>query len=134
MSTLWHHLQRLPHRDLRAMATRLSLRRSNMNQKEAWTQAIHAFLLSPQAPLRLFSLLSMSAQSALRRLLAVEALPTALFLAEYGPIRRPTPQLPARAKPVTGPTCGPPNDEPTPPGHPDPRHPGAAGRGRICPS
>ncbi|MBI3961038.1 MAG: WYL domain-containing protein [Chloroflexi bacterium] len=89
MPQLLTHLQNMPHRDLRGVATRLALRNANTNDKEGWATAIHRFLLSAHSSQTLSSILSFSALDALRRLLAAGELPAPLFFAEYGPIRRP---------------------------------------------
>lgn len=89
MPALLSHLQRLPHRDLRAVATRLSLRHPGSHSKQEWIDVLHDFLLSDKAINILGSLLSLSAWDALSRLLYAGELPAPLFFAEYGPIRRP---------------------------------------------
>ena len=89
MPALFHHLQHMSHRDLRAVATRLSVRQPGSHSKQAWVEVLHQFLLSDQAIDPLGSLLSLSALNALGRLIAAGELPAALFFAEYGPIRRP---------------------------------------------
>ena len=88
MNLLLDYLGRLPQRDLRAIATRIGVRKADSNRKQAWVLAVHRFQLAPDAPAFMLDLLSPSALEALNRLLGVDALPTALFLAEYGPIRR----------------------------------------------
>lgn len=89
MPALLSHLQDIAHRDLRGMATRLSLRSPGSNKKEAWVEALHYFLLAPHAIASFGPLLSLSAWHAIYRLLAAGELPASLFFAEYGPIRRP---------------------------------------------
>lgn len=88
MNLLLDYLGRLPQRDLRAIATRIGVRKADSNRKQAWVLAVHRFQLAPDAPAFLLGLLSPSALQALNRLLGADALPTALFLAEYGPVRR----------------------------------------------
>ena len=89
MAALLFHLQHTPHRDLRGMTTRLSLRGSGSHKKEAWVESLHQFLLASHSIASFGPLLSRSAWEALHRLLAAGELPAPLFFAEYGPIRRP---------------------------------------------
>jgi len=88
MLTLYQHLLALPAHDVRAVATHLALRQRTQRHKQAWVAAIEdAWQTSAYVQLWL-ARLSPQARAALQRLLQVEQMPAALFLAEYGEIRR----------------------------------------------
>jgi len=88
MPALLDSLQRLPHRDLRAIATRLGVRRRGQNRKAAWVESLAAFWSSPHQANALLATLSPAALRALHRLYQAHALPAPPFLAECGAIRQ----------------------------------------------
>lgn len=89
---LRNHLERVPYKDVRGMATRLGLRLRQQQNKEAWIDRIVSEWSHPQQQLRWLGMLSSSAHRALTRLLAAEQIPAALFWAEYGTVRQVTAQ------------------------------------------
>ena len=91
MPTLRQSLENLPHRDLRGIATRLNVRRRDEHHKEAWIAAICQAWRDPDRQHQIIAGLSAAAYQAARRLALSGDLPAALFLAEYGPVRRPRP-------------------------------------------
>lgn len=91
MPTLRQLLESLPHRDLRGIATRLNVRHRDENRKEAWIAAIWNAWHNPERQAQLLARLSPAARQAALRLALSGELPAALFLAEYGPVRRPRP-------------------------------------------
>ncbi len=88
MPTLHEHLSALPHRDLRAVATRLGVRTRGENRKADWITAVAQAWQDPAQRTALLALLSSAAHAAAYRLAQAGELPAALFLAEYGAIRR----------------------------------------------
>lgn len=91
MPTLRQILETLPHRDLRGIATRLNLRRRAEHRKENWIVAIWSAWHDPERRTQFIAGLSPAARRAALRLAQSGNLPAALFLAEYGPVRRPGP-------------------------------------------
>jgi hypothetical protein len=94
MSSYLQQLERLPHRDLRGIATRLGLRRRGQHQKAAWTQAIAVCWQDPARQAAALLMLSEAARAALSRLQTAGELPAGLFLAQYGPVRHARPDQP----------------------------------------
>jgi len=88
MPPLLDSLQGLPHRDLRAIATRLGVRRRDQNRKAAWVESLAAFWSSPRHSAAMLAKLSPAALRALHRLYQAHALPAPPFLAEFGAIRQ----------------------------------------------
>lgn len=91
MPTLSQALAALPHRDLRGIATRLNIRQRTEYHKDVWITAITAAWRDPGLRAHILAGLSPAAHAAAGRLAASGDLPAALFLAEYGPVRRPRP-------------------------------------------
>lgn len=90
MAFLLQHLEHMPFRELRAVATRLNVRsQANRDANEEWRRVIDAFWQSPERASQLISQLSPQAQAALAALKAADCIPAPLFLREYGAIRRP---------------------------------------------
>jgi hypothetical protein len=88
MPSLRFCLQQIPHRDLRAMVTRLNLRSSVPDQREHWIRALEDHWYSEEGRKLSLNQLSESAKAALLHLAHGQELPAALFWAEYGAIRR----------------------------------------------
>jgi hypothetical protein len=84
-------LAALPYRDLRAIAIRLQLRSRSQHRKEDWLAAIVQAWHDPARRTAWLDRLSPAARAAARRLAQAGELPATLFLAEYGPLRRPGP-------------------------------------------
>ena len=101
---LRNHLERVPYKDVRGMATRLGLRLRQQQNKEAWIDRIVSEWSHPQQQLRWLGMLSSSAHRALTRLLAAEQIPAALFWAEYGTVRQVTAQQQWTPPPWQAPT------------------------------
>lgn len=78
----------LSHRDLRAIATRLGLRRRASHDRNAWISAIATAWSDPTCAARFRALLSPTALVVLARLQSARSLPAGLFLADFGPLRR----------------------------------------------
>jgi len=93
MPTLEASLSRLPHRDLRAIATRLGVRHRDQHRKSAWIRAIVDVWHDAHHRAGLLATLSPAAQMALHRLYQAGALPALAFFTEYGLIRRATPTI-----------------------------------------
>ena len=110
--TLSAALDRLRYHEVRAILMALGLgRRATENQKAAWVAAIAAAWLDPAQQPHLLDRLSPAAQAALWRLLQGGELPTALFLAEYGPLRLPADQAARPTAPQAEGASAPPQDE-----------------------
>jgi hypothetical protein len=88
MPSLRFHLQQMPHRDLRAVVTRLNLRLSVPDKRPGWIDAIESHWLHAESRAVALGSLSDSAKAALVHLAHVDDLPALLFWAEYGSIRR----------------------------------------------
>ncbi|MFN8493502.1 MAG: WYL domain-containing protein [Caldilineaceae bacterium] len=88
MPTLQQHLLALPAHDVRAIATRLAVRKRSHRNKQAWSLAIAQAWQAPTHAATWLIALSPQAQAALDRLLQGDELPAPLFLAEFGGIRR----------------------------------------------
>ena len=88
MPSLRFHLQQMPHRDLRAVVTRLNLRLSVPDKRPGWIDAIELHWLHEESRNTTLAALSDSAKAALVHLAHVDDLPALLFWAEYGSIRR----------------------------------------------
>jgi len=88
MPTLHEHLLTLPQRDLRAIATRLGVRRRGQNRKADWISAVAQAWQETDQRTALLAQLSPAAHAAAYRLAQAGALPAALFFAEFGAIRR----------------------------------------------
>ena len=99
MTCLCQQLALLPHRDLRAIATRLGVRRRGEDNKAEWIDAIDRSWHDPALRARLLDRLSPGARTALHRLRQAGSLPTPIFLAEYGGIRRAGPSPPPWREP-----------------------------------
>lgn len=80
---------RLPAHDLRAVATRLGVRRRGHERKEDWVAAIVAIWQQPPSRQAALQRLSPTARAALLQLCTAHRLPAAIFWADYGPLRRP---------------------------------------------
>ncbi|MEZ4705646.1 MAG: WYL domain-containing protein [Caldilineaceae bacterium] len=80
---------RLPAHDLRAVATRLGVRRRGHERKDDWVAAIVAIWQQPQNRQAALQRLSPTARAALLQLCTAHKLPAAIFWADYGPLRRP---------------------------------------------
>lgn len=94
-ATMQQQLQALPHRELRAMATRLNLRKRTANHKAAFIHAIAAFWQAPAHFEPYLAALSAAARQALHQLTLAGSLPAALFWQQYGVIRStPPPDVP----------------------------------------
>jgi len=91
MLNLYQHLERLPHRDLRAIATHLAVRRRGQHRKADWVEAVCQVWQDRTRREKLLATLSPAAQRALHRLYRAGAMPAPPFFAEYGRIRRATP-------------------------------------------
>ncbi len=91
MPTLRQSLEAMPYRDLRGVATRLNVRQRDQHHKEAWIAAIWNTWHDPGCQAHILATLSPAARTAAGRLALSGSLPAALFLAEYGPVRRPRP-------------------------------------------
>ncbi len=91
MFTLRQALEAMPHRDVRAVATRLAVRRRDEHRKELWIARIVEAWSLPQRQAQLLAALSPAARQAAARLARAGSLPARLFLAEYGSVRRPRP-------------------------------------------
>lgn len=93
MPALCEVLEALPHRDVRAIATRLGLRQRTQNQKAGWISAIEAAWRDPDQAARFINALSAAARAAATRLAQAGELPAALFAAaiEGLSVRRPRP-------------------------------------------
>jgi hypothetical protein len=81
-------LEQLSHRDLRAIATRLGLRRRASHDRNVWISAIATAWSDPTCAARFRALLSPTALMVLARLQSAGSLPAGLFLADFGPLRR----------------------------------------------
>jgi hypothetical protein len=88
VTTLEEHLAALPHRDLRAVVTRLGLRARGQHRKESWRAVAVAAWRDPVVRAHLLAKLSPEARQTAARLARAGAMPAALFLAEHGPLRR----------------------------------------------
>lgn len=85
---LRHAFRACPWAELRAIATRLGLHGRTLRHKQDWADTVAAFWTTTAACRPILSQLSPPAQDALARLLTYSRTPAALFLAEFGTIRR----------------------------------------------
>ena len=90
--TLASHLNTVPYKDLRGMATRLGVRQRPQQQKVDWIAPIVAGWQQAGQPQQWWSALSPTALAALHRLLAAHQIPATLFWATYGVVRQVTAQ------------------------------------------
>ncbi len=89
MPTLRQALEALPHRDVRAIATRLAVRHRDEHRKDLWIAHILEAWANPTRQAQILAALSPTAHRAAARLASAGELPASLFLAEYGAVRRP---------------------------------------------
>lgn len=78
----------MPHADLRAVATRLGVRRRDQHKKAQWADAVAATLLDPQQRQSWLAELTPAAHTALARLVEAGELPAHQFWGAYGSVRR----------------------------------------------
>ena len=88
LATLFEHLDGLTHRDFRGVATRLGVRQRLAHDRGAWIASISAAWRDPAFAAATVASLSPAARAALARFRTAGSFPEALFLAEYGPLRR----------------------------------------------
>ncbi len=91
MPDLRQCLAALPYDDLRGVAIRLGVRRRTEQRKAAWIESVAQAWQSLEQRAALLASLSPAACAAATRLAHSGELPAALFLAEYGAVRRPRP-------------------------------------------
>jgi hypothetical protein len=91
MPTLHQSLETLPHRDVRAIATRLATRQRGVHRKADWIEQIVQAWSASGRGAEIVARLSPAALAAARRLAQGGEFPAPLFLAEYGAVRRPRP-------------------------------------------
>jgi hypothetical protein len=90
MPTLLQHLEYMPFRELRAVVTRLNVRKQAMRDaNDEWRRVIHAFWQNEECAVTLLTQLSPPAQTALAMLMPTECMTASLFFHEFGAIRRP---------------------------------------------
>lgn len=88
LATLDLLLQQMSHADLRAVATRLGLRRRQQHSKAQWAAAIAAAWHDEQLRLQWLAALTPGANAALLRLVEAGELPAGLFWGTFGKVRR----------------------------------------------
>jgi len=96
-------LNDLSYAELRGIATRLGVRTRGQERKEAWVAVVVAFWQTPAQHEPFLTALSPAAQAALVLLRTAQQLPTALFLADHGALRRPGEQTAGEPPPWQAP-------------------------------